>query len=268
MSSYDDPSGWKPLIPAELDKYDHEVTGEPDKDDPEIAKAFKSLYDRKEEGELKKFSLLYGPKEELAKESIEEEERQAEPEETEEDENLPVEDALPELPDVEAIEKQAYAEGFAKGEKAGYEAGLKMAGEKTERLSSLVTDVDGMWHKIVKLYEKQIIELVGKVAEKVVYGRVAVDNEIITRAILDAFEQISDPVSATITVHPDDYDYIEIVKEDFFEQIQGLKQVAIVSDPLIPIGGCRIETSSGEVTTNIEERLEAVKNCIIDMASG
>lgn len=267
MSSSDDFSGWQPLVPSELERYDQEVVSEPDREDPEIAKAFKALYERKGEGgELKKFSLLYGPKEEFVEEAEEGDAEMAEHEEPQIEEDEP--EVLPELPDVEAIEREAYAEGYAKGEKDGYQAGLKVAEGKTERLASIVNDVEGMWLKIVKLYERQIIELVGKVAEKVVYGRVAVDNEIITRAILDAFEQISDPVKATITVHPDDYEYIEVVKEDFFEKIHGLKQITIVSDPLIAVGGCRIETSSGEVATNIEERLEAVKKCIVDMASG
>lgn len=251
-------SGWEPLVPSDLEKYDREVIQGPDMDDPEIQKAFKALYERSGE-DAKTFSLLYGPKkafadEEKIKQAREQDALAREQQAVEEDSG----------PDLEEIRQAAYAEAYAQGEKEGYQAGLAQAQEKTERLFSIVTDVEGMWERLVGQYEGEIIELVARVAEKVVYGQVSVDKEIITRAILAAFRKIADPVRATITVNPEDYEYIEAVKEDFFEEIKGLKQVTLVSDPLIDIGGCRIETPSGEVETDIEERLEAVKQCIIE----
>jgi flagellar assembly protein FliH len=224
--------------------------------DPEIANAFRALYKR-DAGSGKTFTLLYGPQNE---QEIPEEEGQdvSDPE-------SPVEIVDP-GPDLEAIKKDAYDEGFRLGQEAGYQAGLEQATAGVERLSAILSDVETMWGNIVTAYESKIIQLIGRMVEKVVYGRVAVDNEIITRAILHAFEQISDPVKAVITVNPEDYEFIEVVKEDFFEKIKGLKQVTLVSDPLISVGGCRIETPSGEVHTNIEERLEAVKRSVMSVS--
>jgi len=254
-------TAWKPLVPAELEKFDREAISHPDLEDPEIAKAFKALYTRSGEAGQKTFSLLYGPRGEFEKEKqIDLEREQAELALVAE--QAPVSDVG--RVDIESIRHAAYAEGFEKGEKEGYQAGLEQAREKTDRLAATLNDVEGMWARIVKQYETDIVTLVCRVAEKVVYGQVAVDKEIITRAILDAFRKIADPVHATITVNPEDYEYIEAVKEDFFEAIKGLKQVTLVSDPLIDIGGCRIETPSGEVETDIEERLKAVTQCIIE----
>lgn len=261
MRNDTDPAAWRPLVPSDLEKYDREVISHPDLEDPEIAKAFKALYERTGEPGDKTFSLLYGPPREFEKEKqILLDQEHAEKERAEIIE--PVEED--QGPDLETIRNEAYAEAFEKGEKDGFQAGLEHAREKTERLAAILTDVEGMWARIVKRYETEIVEIVCKVSEKVVYGQVTVDKEIITRAILDAFQKIADPVNATITVNPEDYEYIEAVKEDFFEEIKGLKQVTLVSDPLITIGGCRIETPSGEVETDIEERLEAVKRCIIE----
>lgn len=252
---------WKPLVPSDLEKYDREVIQGPDLEDPEILKAFKALYERGDDEVSKSFTLLYGPRKEFEREDQEKKAREkAELESV----GAQAQEVVDTGPDLEAIKEAAHAEAFEMGHKEGYQAGLEKAREKTEHLLAIVSSVDDMWNTMVKRYETEIIELICKVAEKVVYGQVAVDKEIITRAILSAFKKIADPVHATITVHPEDYEYIEAVKEDFFEEIKGLKQVTLVSDSLIDVGGCRIETPAGEVETDIEERLEAVKQCIIE----
>lgn len=261
LNDKDPYSDWQPLVPSDLEKYDREVIQGPDMDDPEVQKAFKALYERNSGEVSKTFSLLYGPRREFDREDTEKKAREQKALELAE---VHAEEAVDTGPDLEAIKEAAHAEAFEMGHKEGYQAGLEEAREKTGHLLAIVKSVEDLWNRLVKRYETEIVDLVCKVAEKVVYGQVAVDKEIITRAILSAFKKIADPVHATITVHPDDYQYIEAVKEDFFEEIKGLKQVTLVSDPLIDVGGCRIETPSGEVETDIEERLEAVKQCIIE----
>ena len=56
---------------------------------------------------------------------------------------------------------------------------------------------------------------------------------------------------------------LEVVKEDFFQQVRELKQVSVVSDPSVARGGARIETAAGEVDTGIESRLEAVTRAVM-----
>ncbi len=261
----DNKSGWQPLVPTHLEQCESDPESLKERKDPELERSFKALYEQ-HQFEKKHFSLLYAIHDDDAPET--ETEHADSEHETVEDEHSTEEEqveAATEMPDVEAIKQQAYDEGFAKGEADGYEAGLQAANEKTERLSQILNEIDVFWASLLRSGEARIIDLVAKVAEKVVYGRVSVDNEIITRAILDVFEKIPDPVDATITVHPSDYEYIEVVKDDLFEKIKGLKQVRVLSDQLISPGGCRIETKAGEVDTTIEERLDAVKRSILSI---
>lgn len=263
---------WKPLVPSDLDHFDREKISGPSENDKADAFSFKVLYDGAGETVAQTFSPLYGSgkeNDEVAtepeKDAVDHDEVSADVEETDmASKGQPLPHMPDHGPDPEQVRQEAFAEGFARGKEEGYRAGLLEAEEKTERLASVLSDVEGMWERIVKTYEKEIIGLVVKVAEKVIYGKIEVDNEIVTRAILNAFEHIKNPVSATITVHPVDYEYMEVVKEDFFEKIKDLKQVTLVSDPLVSPGGCIIETPSGEVNTSVEERLEAVKQSIID----
>ncbi len=173
--------------------------------------------------------------------------------------------AVQEMPhETEEIEKRAYDEGFAKGEKEGFDAGKNRVEMEADNLESIIGQVDNLWKNMVETYEGQIIDLICRAAEKVVYGHVAVEKDIVKKAILDAFEMIPEPSDVTISVNTEDYEFIESTKEDLFENIKKLRNVTVVADPSINRGGCKIETPSGEVNSSIEERMEKIKSSIIE----
>lgn len=163
-------------------------------------------------------------------------------------------------------EKAGYDAGFAKGEKEGFDAGIVSAAEKASNLENILSEVDGLWTHLVQRYEKQIMQLICRISEKVIYTQAAVNHEIVKEAILHAFEEIPEPEEVTISVNPEDFEYIQLIKEDFFKKIKDLKQVSVLSTPSIQRGGCKIETRSGQVDTTIESRFEAVQRRIIEIS--
>ncbi len=231
------------------------------------SKKFSEIIDRtgKYDKSTKYSSMIYQEGE--SPESEEETESESPPDTPEDQETeVPPEPEIV-MPDVEAIEREAYekgfSEGFSKGETEGYETGMKKGEEAVESFKEVVTGCDNLWVDMVKKNEEQIIGLICKATEKIVAGKIEVDNEVIKHSIMQAFELIPEPEEVTIYVNPEDYDFIEIVKEDFFEIINGLKQLSIVSDPSVKRAGCRIETKSGEVNTNIEEKMEIILKTIL-----
>lgn len=169
-------------------------------------------------------------------------------------------------PDTEEIERKAYADGYAKGEKEGLDAGMRKAVEVTGRLENILKEMQGIWANLIATYEKEIIRMVGRAAEKVVYGQVAVDHEVVKRTILHAFELVSAPVDVTIEINPEDYEYIDAAKDDFLEQVRSLKNISLLSDPEVSRGGCRIDTRSGIVDGGIETRLDAIRRSLIEVS--
>jgi flagellar assembly protein FliH len=264
MSLSDADGEWTPLVPSTLEKHRKSDYGKPVADDPEIAQAFQVLYEKKgEESIADKFAYLYGgqPKQQKTEEPA------PEPADDSPDDVPPLEkeEVVIEAPgpDLEKIKEEAWEEGFSKGEKEGAASGLQKAAGLVGTIENILLEITELKKTIIAGYEKDIIDLVLKIAEKVVYAKVSV-NSGVTEAIVHALEIIPEPGDTVITVNPEDYDYIEIVKEDFFEKIEGLQQISIVSDPLVKTGGCKIETKSGEITSSVEDRLEAVKKSILE----
>lgn len=166
--------------------------------------------------------------------------------------------------DSQETERTAFERGFSEGEKKGYEEGEKKADEIVTSMQQILREMKGLWKNMVTAYEKEIIRMTCRVAEKVVYGSVAVDHEIVKRSILHAFELIPEPVDVTIAVSTKDYEYIEEIKREFFETVKDLKHVSVISDPAVDRGGCKIETRSGQIDARLESRLHAIQQSLID----
>jgi flagellar biosynthesis/type III secretory pathway protein FliH len=184
------------------------------------------------------------------------------------DSSPPVSSPAPVPPPVQSdprkIEQQAYEKGFLEGQKAGMAEGRQRSEALSDRLQTVVEEIEGLWANLVQTYEEQIIALIARAAEKVVYAQVQLDTEVAMRAIRHAFELIPEPVDVTVYVHPEDYEHIETVKADLFEQVKNFNLISIISDPSVGRGGCRVSTRLGEVDGDIESRIETMKTALID----
>jgi flagellar assembly protein FliH len=166
-------------------------------------------------------------------------------------------------PDLEEITRQAYEKGFSQGEAAGLAAGQQKAKEIVGQIQHALSDMSNLWQHLLVNYETQLIRLVCRIAEKVVYAQVEIDHEVVKRAILHAFSVIPEVVGVTIEVNPKDYEYIETIKEDFFNHVSSLKDVSVLTSPSVARGGCNISTRAGQVDATLESRLEAVRISLI-----
>ena len=170
--------------------------------------------------------------------------------------------------------KKGETEGFAKGEAEGLEQGLKQGREKAEAevrdqvalildpLKESLQTADNLLDRLVKRYEGQILDLVVQIAEKAVGAKLDVDDEVVKHTILDALQHLVAPEEITLNVSSEDYEYVEMVKDEFFESVRSLKHVAVTSDPMIPKGGCRIETAAATISTDPEAKLAAIYDAI------
>jgi flagellar assembly protein FliH len=155
-----------------------------------------------------------------------------------------------------------YSEGYTNGEsKAAQDIEIKIA-EKTEEFKEMLLKLDNAYIDLAKRYEEKIISLICKIAEKVVLAKVEIDDEIVKNTVLDAINTLPEPEDIILSVSNEDYEYIEMVKEDLFEFIKTLKSVSVKSDTSVNRGGCRIETKEGYVEADIEVKLEKVFSSI------
>lgn len=169
---------------------------------------------------------------------------------------------------------EGFEQGFEKGRSEGFEKGETEAGkemeqkslEKIETLEGILEKLDTCYQDMVHANEDKLLSLVQRITEKVVFAKVEVDRAVVKNTILDALEKLAAPEEIVLLVSDQDYEYIEMVKEDFFEAVKSLKSVAVKSDPSIKPGGCRIESAKGAIETDPEEKLRKVFESIKEVS--
>ncbi len=157
-------------------------------------------------------------------------------------------------------------DGFAKGETQGREKGEKESREEAadilKSLQKSLAAVDSVLNDVVDAHEQELLELVFKIAEKAVHASLDTRDDMVHHAVLDALKTLAQPREIKLSIAPEDYEYIEMVKDSFFEVAASLQHVAVQSDPMIRRGGCRIETDTASVSTDPETKLAAVYEAV------
>jgi flagellar assembly protein FliH len=160
-------------------------------------------------------------------------------------------------------EKKGYAAGAEKGEEEARAAGDKEARQLIESLETVLLKTEGSWEEHVKRYEGKMIALIGMIAEKVVMARVKVDRGVVRESIVHALGLLPEPEEVVLQVSDEDYEYIDMIKEDFFERIKTLTSISVVANSGISRGGCKIESRTARVETDVESRLKAVFDAVV-----
>jgi flagellar assembly protein FliH len=163
---------------------------------------------------------------------------------------------------VAAIESDAYEKGFAQGEKDGLEMGIKKNEKVIENISGILKDFVDARGSIVKQYERELLQLIDRIARKVVETTVSINSGTVRETILRALRLAIDSSELTVRVSPDDFDYVKEIKPDFFEKINGLKSITIISDSSISRGGCYVETHFGDIDARLEKQLDTISDAI------
>ncbi len=158
----------------------------------------------------------------------------------------------------DSIERDAYEKGFAQGEKDGLEIGGKRVDKILEKIEQVLQETVKYKETFMAKCEKEALDLIRRIAEKVVHGLARVDHEIVRKTIFEAFRLVADCSEVTVRISQEDLDYVKELRPEFFDRINGLKSITMESDPSITPGGCYMETAFGDVDGRLETQLERI----------
>ena len=159
---------------------------------------------------------------------------------------------------IERIEQEAYEKGFAQGEKDGFELGERKAIKTIANIENLFNEINNIRQELIKENEKEILDLIFAVSEKIVHHEVRRDDAAIKETILSALDMAVEKSKIIFNVNPDDYDFVEKLRPDLFRRNNEIKSIVVTSDPAVSRGGCFLETPRGNIDATIESKLEKI----------
>lgn len=160
---------------------------------------------------------------------------------------------------LQELQKQAWDEAYEVGHAEGLKAGQDEVDNRAARFDQLLIALAKPFDQLDGSVEKQLVELAMTVAKQLFRREIQIDSTHIIGVVRDAIKML--PVasrSVEAHLHPDD---AELVREAL-PATANERAWAIVEDPLISRGGCRITTEDSQVDAQAETRLNAIINAV------
>ena len=154
---------------------------------------------------------------------------------------------------------KGYEEGFKEGQDKGYSEGkdkseilIKQANDiKRETLSEKETALNSI--------EKDVIELVRQITEKVLNKKIEEDDETIINLVLKGLESLNSKDDIRIRVSKEDFEKVDLAKEDILSKVNLIETLKVDIDSNLERGDCIIESSKGNVDVSVKTQIKIVE---------
>lgn len=159
-----------------------------------------------------------------------------------------------------AIERDAFVKGYAQGEKAGLEAGVKRTDAVLRRLGETIDELAGLRRHILHHSEHQLVQLAIALARRIVRRELAADDELLEALARVALERLGEARPATIRLNPEDFARTSAGRLEQWTAAH----VSVVPDPAVSRGGCVVESPFGFIDAGIEAQLQELAGALLE----
>lgn len=164
----------------------------------------------------------------------------------------------------EEIQRKAYEEGFAAGDKAGREEGEREAAVLIEKISAILTDIAHFKEQFTESMQQQVIDLSLAIARRVILEEINEQPEIVVRMVRESLKKLQKIGTITIKINPALHELFMKLKPQLLELHEDI--VFDVSSQ-VSVAGPIVIGETEEVVTDIDSLLanigEALKGQII-----
>lgn len=159
---------------------------------------------------------------------------------------------------IKAIEREAFGQGIAEGEKAGLEIARQRVDDMQARLTRTLEELARVRAAVIRRTERQMVDLSLSIARRIVRREVKLDPDFVIAMARVALERVDDGDVATIKLNPEDYEAaIATQAVDWAGS-----HVRIVPDTAVERGGCQVESEFGSLDASVDAQFEELANAI------
>ena len=161
-----------------------------------------------------------------------------------------------------ALERDAFAKGFAQGERAGLEAAAKRGDAMLRRLTQTLDEMTGLRARMIRETEQQMVSLALAVARRVIHREVSLDRDLLIAIARVALDRLGEDAKISVHLNPDDYAATESARTAEWSGTQ----VSVVADARVPRGGCRIDSDFGALDAGVDAQIQELAHALLGEA--
>ena len=164
--------------------------------------------------------------------------------------------------ETENIKKNAYDEGYQKGQEEGLEKFKNDSIDSLKSLDTLAASSFEMKHDIVKSADLDIVELVLAIARKITSH--AFDEDMLKEITAAAIGKLKNREQVTIIVNPKLVENIVKLSEDFKQEIAQIQNIKIIEDSALSPDGTIVETPLSRVDSRVSSQIDEIAARLIN----
>jgi flagellar assembly protein FliH len=172
----------------------------------------------------------------------------------------PRSEPAPEPQRVAVIEQDAFAKGYAQGERAGLEVAATRAQAMLRRLGETIQELTALRAEMIQRSERQVVQLAMAIAERMIHREISLDRGLLFAMARVALEHLGEHASATIRLHPDDFAAVSTMPAADW----GNEQVQVVPDSLVSRGGCRVQSDFGFMDVDVASQFRELSKTLFE----
>ena len=176
------------------------------------------------------------------------------------EEVLKIEEAYQEA--LQKVRQEGYDQGQLAGHEVGLKEGLTEAREVANQLGQAVKDAVAQREGMLEEARHNILDLIVKVAKKVTFDTIKVDQDMIAQMVARVIDQLIDKSHIKINLNPDHLPIVEQYLDRFLAESMNIKDISFRADPRVRHGGCFIETPSGDIDARLSSQFEVVEQVV------
>ncbi len=156
---------------------------------------------------------------------------------------------------LEEIRQEAFQQGVQQGMQQAAEAYQQEFQNAFDFLQKTINALQQGQQAIFQQSETAVLELVIAMTEKIVGALNQPQAKVIEHTLYKVLKTADIAGRVKVLVHPTEIEYLRKVENELRMQFPDLKELGIVPDESIAIGGCVIETDLGKIDSRVTTQL-------------
>jgi len=162
-----------------------------------------------------------------------------------------------------AVEREAFAKGFAQGERAGAEAAGKRGEVMLRRLTETLDELTSLRAQMIHQTEHQMVQLALAVARRVVHREISLDRDLLVAMARVAMDRLGESAQVTVRLSPEDFEATSAARAALWTGTN----VTVVADSRVSRGGCRIESDLGVMDAGADAQIQEIARALLGDAA-
>jgi flagellar assembly protein FliH len=163
--------------------------------------------------------------------------------------------------ELRSMREQAAEQGYAEGLTTGRAEAQQQYSDSVARLERVVAMLGESLHKGIDGLTEIGADVVFEAVTKII-GRSYIDRSGVTDVVKEVIRQAKDRSRLLIRVNPDDYRDLMGEREPLVEGLNA-QHVEFAADDRVELGGCLLETPSGNLDGRLEVQLQQLRDTLL-----